>query len=110
GLSGASAFGRPIRDVECRVMAEPGLTIAKYCVHFNDRNALRTGCYRWDYSSGEPSPLFVLAPELPGACNGEDWRRGSESNRPTRIFSPLTRQENQCLSEFATLFCVVALI
>jgi hypothetical protein len=34
----------------------------------------------------------------------EDWRRGSESNRPTRICSPLTRQENQCLSEFATLF------
>ena len=32
------------------------------------------------------------------------WRRGSESNRRRRICSPLTRQENQCLSEFATLF------
>jgi len=32
------------------------------------------------------------------------WRRGSESNGRTRICSPLTRQENQCLGEFATLF------
>ena len=32
------------------------------------------------------------------------WRRGSESNRRTRICIPLTRQENQPLSEFATHF------
>jgi hypothetical protein len=53
-----------------RKWAERGRTIAKYCGHFNDRNAPRTGRWRWVYSSGEPSPLLVLAPELPGACNG----------------------------------------
>ena len=55
-----------------------------------------------------PSTLLTPAPELAGARNIEDAR--SESNRPIRICSPLTRQENQWLSEFAALFWVVASI